>query len=89
LQAAKREAFEELKLKFKSYRVLGPISKEQEKQIIIEHTFMIPLNDLSKLHFYEGKGIKKVTVSQARKLKMNPGDDRILDLIEKFLISNP
>ncbi len=83
-EAMVREAYEELKMKPKTYESIGELEKDRVNEVCVQETFMVPVKDISELNDYEGLGIEAFTIQQARRLHMNPGDDLVLDQIQRY-----
>ncbi len=85
LEAFHRESWEEMRQRWEVFHHIGAVRKQQPTRVCVQDTFMVPVHDITTLVDYEGRGIGRYTIAQAQLLRMNPGDDLVLDLIQKFL----
>lgn len=91
-ESLKREVKEEIGHKLKNYKFIGeyenqyfnPKTKRQRKihRFIFISSFT---KDLLNKKVIEGTGSKLFNITEAKKLKLIPGDDKVLDIVEKFL----
>jgi mutator protein MutT len=84
LQAAKRELLEELFIKDDELELVGHKKEfiKAHNKIMDTYIFISPLkNKLEQMVVKEGNGAELFTKADALKLKMIPGDEKILDLV--------
>ena len=85
-QAVVRETKEELEFNLKDFEYIGNFKNTIKDFFVDRHIFVSSLKDnLSKFVLHEGDQMKLFSISGARKLKMVPGDDGVLDLVDKHL----
>ena len=82
-----REVKEELDFDLKNPKFIG-VDKNQvnEEKIVERHTFIFPLEEnLSKFKQIEGDNMQLFTLEDAKKLKMVPGDELVIQRLERVL----
>ena len=85
-QAVVRETGEELGYELINFEYLGNFKNTIERYMIDREIFISSLEDkLSKFTLYEGEKMQLFTILEAKKLKMVPGDEGALNLVEKYL----
>lgn len=86
-EAVVRETQEELGYDLKDYKYIGNYSNALEDGFIVDReVFISPLEDkLSKFELKEGLEMKLFPLEEARKLKMVPGDYKVIDMIDKSI----
>ncbi len=85
-QAVVRETEEELGYKLDDLKYVGNFKNSIDGFIVDRYIFVSPLLDkLSTFSLHEGEQMKLFSIEEARKLKMVPGDESALDLVERFL----
>jgi 8-oxo-dGTP diphosphatase len=86
-EAMLREVREELDFELKdSYRFIGEFHFQHPELRVIEYVFVAPIkNNLKLFTVKEGAGMRLLSIPEARKLKMFPGDYKILDALEKVI----
>jgi len=86
-QALVRETEEELGYHLESCEGIGSFRQTLPDEFVIErHVFVAPLED-KRVRFMqkEGDAMALFPVSKAKQLKMVPGDEIVLEMVEKYL----
>ena len=87
-EAVVRETEEELNFKLDDFRYAGKVARAKLKDDIFTDLFVFisPLNNkMREFTLGEGSAMRLFTIQEARKLKMVPGDEKVLDMLEKIL----
>ncbi|MEI6499173.1 MAG: NUDIX domain-containing protein [bacterium] len=87
-QAVIRETREELGINIDDHIFIGNRDTMNDGIVINHSIFVSPLADKAKeFNLQEGRGYKLFSVNEARSLPMVPGDEKVLDLVEQYLLN--
>lgn len=83
----KRELKEELNYETKDYKYIGDCINQLDDGYMIDRKVFITKipENLKKLKDHEGGGCKVFSIAEARKLKLVPGDEKVIDMLKKYL----
>jgi len=85
-EAIIRETKEELNYNLNELEEIGNCHFKNEKIECTRHVFIAPLkNELQKMSVLEGKQGKLFSITEAKKLKLIPGEEQVIELVEKTL----
>ncbi len=83
-QTVMREAKEELDVVLTDHIYLGNCKSVIDNELLVDrYVFIAPLVDIKRFTLHEGRAMQLFSMDEARKLKMVPGDELVLDMIEK------
>jgi mutator protein MutT len=86
-QAVVRETKEELGHDLTEHSPIGTFRNQQTQDFVVElHAYIAPLrNHLGSFVLGEGEGMQLFTLEEALKLRMYPGDDRVINKLKEIL----
>ena len=86
-QAVIRETKEELNFNLKEHKYIGEVNNQLREDLFVErYVFIAPLkNHLSSFTQLEGTHMQLFSIDEARKLKMVPGDEMVIEALEKAI----
>lgn len=84
----KRELKEELGYQTNDFKYIGDCANKLDDGYIVDRKVFITKipENISELKDGEGDGYKTFSINKAKKLKLVPGDTKVLDMLEDYLI---